>query len=61
MAGPGRPRKIRPEDDAAPVEAVAPKSPRPANTFPMHLHLGGVFILVINEEEEAIAISKGFT
>lgn len=52
MAGPGRPRKIRPED--------GPAEPRPEGTFPMHLFLGGEYIIVHNEEEEAIALAKGF-
>lgn len=55
MAGPGRPRKIRPEEGSE-----QPAEPRPEGTFPMFLFLGGEAILVRDEEEEAIALEKGF-
>lgn len=55
MAGPGRPRKTCPEEGN---EQTA--EPRPEGTFPMFLFLGNESILVRDEEEEAIALEKGF-
>lgn len=55
MARPGRPRKIRPEEGNE-----QPNEPRPDGTFPMFLFLGSESILVRDEEEEAIALEKGF-
>lgn len=61
MAGPGRPRKIRPEEGTEQTEQeAAPTAPRPEGTFPMFLFLDKESILVHDEEEEAIALEKGF-